>query len=114
MAVRSRNLAILASLVANTWTGLYTVPAGRTLIVKQLGVVNLSGATRRVDVRVRRGAVSARVAMVAALAPSSSWRAPVEDLTLDPGDSLELWADDAGTNVVQVVASGALLLGPPE
>lgn len=113
MAVRSRLLASVPSLAQNAWTTLYTVPAERTAIVKFIGVSNVSGAARRVDLAVRNTAGRSRFAVVPAVPSPGDWLTPSMELALNPGDALDVWTDSAGNTLVGIVVAGALLEGAP-
>lgn len=114
MAVRTLQIVHLPAIPAaqNGWLSLYTVPAGRTLIVKDWHFINRTGSGRTITLGVRSGGVEARVhagGLVAHLGVLASWS---RDVVLEPGQELVLFVggENADTKLDGVV-SGALLDG---
>lgn len=113
MAVRSFSLALVSGVPFGGFRTLYTVPAGRTVILKEYGVLNLTGAPVTVVVRVRREGVLVGLALGTDLPHGQALTAVQRDLVLNPGDALEVrcvttGSGDAG---LHVTASGSLLAG---
>lgn len=91
----------------------YTVPAGRTLLLRTLVICNTSGAAITTTVSVNYAGVITTTALwrLVPLAISGSWEMPVESLALDPGD--KLYVGTSATNAAVIFGSGSLLLGAP-
>jgi hypothetical protein len=124
--VRSRRLwgpQLQTATLAPTTVALYTVPAGRTLVLRSLRVV-LTGAGSLADPRwallVDNGTVEATIDVVRSTVEAKT--EPFEivrglSMSFNPGDIL-LGQVTGGSAVISTVAwsmgSGSLLMGPPE
>lgn len=108
MAVRSK---VLASAVATTTlTTIYTVPAGRTAIIKQLSIYNPSGgATTTLFVSMLIGGSARGLFLETGIAPNSSSGATAMYVVLGPGDSLRISANPS--SALQFTAHGVELDG---
>lgn len=114
MAVRSRLLAAVASIPVGVSTDVYTVPGGRTAIVRHWSVVNQTGETRRVLLSVRTGGTVVRFASRPVLLNDETWQAAVAELVVNPGDSIAAYHSGTGTHGgLHVVLAGSLLEGAP-
>lgn len=106
MAVRSARLAAGTSGTLGTETTLYTCPAGRTALLKDVRVsVAASGNTRTV-LWLQSGAV--RVSLVDKPMSEFETVERVGFMVLEPGDQLRVFASGAQA---RVWASGAELVG---
>lgn len=112
MAVRTRVLALATITSGGAVKDVYTVPAGRTAIVKEVSVENATGATAVVQLWVRRSAVQIPFAAQSALAGALATWGPRE-WAFNPGDVLQAFVPGAVVNC-RVYVAGALLLGEPE
>lgn len=113
MAVRSRRLWGPLGITTAVHTTLYTVPAGRTLIVRTICLTNYS-ATDTVTWNLLVGGASANRTLfgVQSLAPGASITKEVW-FALNPGE--QLGVTTAGTNPrLTTLGFGSLLLGEPE
>lgn len=114
MPVRTRPFAFVGSLPPGTLTTLYTVPSGRTAIVKHFGATNRTTLARHVRLGVR-SATGVVVDMARGVVqPDGSLAVDPCELALGPGD--ELWAlldNSAAGTAVNVYAGGSLLEGAP-
>lgn len=111
MAVRSRRVLGPESHTSASSTLLYTVPSGRTLVIRTVTLTynGAGGAAWRLCVNgaattdaIRRGTFAAAGEMVL-----EAW------LALNPGDELRLAGITAG-HTINVAVFGALLEGEPE
>jgi hypothetical protein len=115
VAVRSRPFAAGVSLQGGVATGIYTVPAERTAIVKAYGVTNRTGAPLNVMLEVRIAGANVVVARLAPVPIDGNLLAPFDELALAPGDGLVIrLPGSSGTQAVHYFASGSLLFGEPE
>jgi hypothetical protein len=114
MPVRSQLLSLTSSVVVGVTTDVYTVPAGRTAVVRRWSIVNVTGETRRVLVSVRRGATLVRIAAAASLANDGVLAEVDGGLVLNPGDSFAVFHSGTGTHTgLNVALSGSLLDSAP-
>lgn len=114
VAVRSRRLfGPSAAGSAGVPLAIYTVPAGRTAIVRSLFVAKTSTASDgNFTLRLNGSSSGFGLYATVALAGVMTWILP-DELVLNPGDVL--WTVFTGaTNVVRVSAFGSLLEGAPE
>lgn len=115
MAVRSRLLAIGNQVPHGTAVAVYTVPAGRTAIVRHWSVTNRSSETPIVLFNVRSGTTTATVMRHGALPVGSTMGEPQANLALGPGDKIEITGTAGGAAVnLHWVICGSLLEGEPE
>lgn len=115
MAVRSRLLAAGSSIQALGHRDVYTVPSGRTAVIRFWRATNRAGGALTVVWGVRSGGVNPSFDYASALADGASMGSVSGDLVLGPGESLTLYASGAqGTNpAVHYVVAGSLLEGAP-
>lgn len=113
MPVRSRPFVGLTSIVGGAMRTIYTVPAGRTAVVRHYTILNLSGAPRTVRLGVRTGGVNIDVYRHEALPAAAALGGDGLDLVLGPGDSLLAYCDTGVSQPMHIFASGSLLLGEP-
>lgn len=114
MAVRSRPLAAISTLTNGAFTTLYTVPAGRTAIVRHWSVVNHHTGTLTVRLAVRIAGALVDVYRQASLVSGEAFRGTDWYLALGPGDQLAVFVSGgSGAMTVHVVAAGSLLDGVP-
>lgn len=109
MAVRSRRLCAYLGATVTGGTVVYTCPADRVAVVKDLTVWNASGAVSVVTVILRTGGSPFGVVRES-LAVDARLTQLGRFLVLHEGDELRL-AVSAGTTTGGIVASGALLAG---
>ena len=114
MAVRSRRMASGASILRENFVILYTVPAGRTAIIKACVLTNNTATARTTRLLVRTAGIASDVAVAYPLASRAHLALPWQELVLGPGDTLEAWHAAADTsNAMHFYVSGSLLLGAP-
>lgn len=109
MAVRSRRVAGPTTLATSSGV-IYTVPAGRTLIVRSITLYN-RGANSTSSLVMINGTTGAECIWLVSLATQTS-TSFVVPLVLNPGDVLRAHTTQA-THVAMTVF-GSLLLGEPE
>lgn len=115
MPVRSRSVAAVDSINVGSVHFVYTVPAGRTLIVKWWSAYNATGSARSVRLLVRRNGVNVSIARHAALPALATLQLPGEELVANPGDMLGVQLGTETTNGgLEVYVSGSLLEGEPQ
>lgn len=112
MAVRSRGLAHVNGTAGGVATTLFTVPAGRTAIVREIVLRNRGATAATLSVFVRRSSVTISVAR-RTLASQEVAEITGRALVLEPFDDLQVVASAEGT-LYSLSASGSLLLGAPE
>lgn len=95
--------------VTNTLSTIYTVPAGRTLIVRSLWCYNSNAAAQSTRLTINGTALSDSIANLEV--PASRNLQVVAELVLNPGDVLRAVASLTG--VITLTAFGSLLLGEP-
>lgn len=109
MAVRSRRF-LGAQAIPVAVTALYTVPAGRTLVVRTLRVVNTHTVnTYTFSLWWPTSAVGSTQFQTVALGPGLTWT-NTDWCVLNPGDVLYGQSSNTG---VKISGYGALLLGEP-
>lgn len=111
MTVRTRRLVAWTGSASTSPAGIYTTPAGRTAIVKQLNLQADNGVSGTLAVGLRTSGVVFQLARepltgVQTVRLTGLW------VVLHPGDELVVLAA-AAMSGVRVVASGSLLLGEP-
>lgn len=116
MGVRSRAFVIQVFQMPNDdYTTIYTCPAGRTAIIKELSVQNMSGRALGMGLGLRRGVQTVQLEWTSGVASQSGlrWRGAFH--VLQSGDQLLVyqWSTTNAAANVQVAVSGALLIGDP-
>jgi hypothetical protein len=98
-----------------TTTVAYTVPAGRTAIIRRWSLTNRSSAAREAYIGVRRGGTTVTVQLAASLASDTTMGQPDDNLVLNPGDALVFVSatPSGATGLMHWFASGSLLEGEP-
>jgi len=117
MAVRSRTFVFYQGSPGNGVTQLlYTVPAGRTAVVRRYSLLCEANGPVAAYLGVRRGSVDMFLDANRTLVPGATLHAATEDLVLNPGDGLIANVQlGSGTNTTcSIYAAGSLLLGAPE
>lgn len=115
MAVRSRLLLATRVIPGSQNALLYTVPAGRTAVVRHWGVVNRTAGALEVRAFVRSGGVDTTIATVLQLAAGATFGEPRANLVLGPGDGFAVWHGGASTlTALHATLMGSLLLGEPQ
>lgn len=110
MAVRSRRI-LGAQAIPTALTALYTVPAGRTFILRTLRVVNTHTInTYTFSLWWPTSAVGSTQYQTKSLGPGETWTDETW-VVLNPGDII--YGQSANTGV-KISAYGALLFGAPE
>lgn len=109
MAVRSRRL-FGPTVITNALAAIYTVPAGRTAIVRTTWIYNQNVATQNVRMTVNGTAVSDSIGNFEV--PAGRGLQLGVELVLNPGDVLRAVASLNGA--ISVTMVGSLLLGAPE
>ena len=109
MAVRSRRLAGPVTLSTSSETTIYTVPSGRTAIVRLIALADTGAGGCTVGLSINPGSGAARFARSLAVPASGSitFTAP---LILNPGDVL---SGRSVTDTCGCWVFGSLLLGEP-
>lgn len=114
MAVRSTTFYVgTIGLPNGDVTSLFTVPTGRTAIVKEFRMMNRSGLTVDSVMGVRRGGSSTWLDVNPSLPSSGILGGSGRYYVLLPGDELVVYAYSAGATTVNAAlyAAGTLLLG---
>lgn len=111
MAVRSKALAHGQQLVPAAGVSIFTCPAGRTAIVKDVVLTNNTGASSNLTLQLRRAGVSIGV-LRDAVADASRLASSGRYIVVEPGDELRVVSSVAAGTVGWTV-HGALLLGIP-
>lgn len=113
MSARSISVAHGAGFAAPSNTLLYRVPPGRTLLVKQWRIFHGGAVPLDFALVVRRAGVEVRIARRLGTPAGESMDAVGQGHVLVPGDELLFRVGNAaeGTQAVQVLVSGSLLLG---
>lgn len=106
MAVRTATLGIRSSAAANSEHTVYTVPSGKTAIVKDIRMYSEAGCTRAVVFVNRSGPGS--VSLVDQALGATSIHSEQGFIVLEPADELRVYSE-GGTFVTWV--SGAELAG---
>lgn len=111
MAVRSRRL--FGPLIVNVTvaTTIYTVPAGRTAIIRALYIWNRSDLTNAVGRLHINGSSSSLRILDLTMAVDET--RVYENIVLDPGDTL-VWTNPGVAGAYVLAGFGSLLLGAPE
>lgn len=113
MAVRSRRLFGPANVPSGAATALYTVPSGRTAVVRSLVVANTSlTVAGSGSFRINGTTSGFTWWWIPSIAVGDTWSADVV-LILNPLDVL-YFRQDTGANALRVTGGGSLLLGEPE
>lgn len=108
MPVRSTRL-LGPTLLPTTAAALYTVPSGRTAIVRQISIVNSDSVTRTAFLYIGGSGVGNRWRRVDVASGVSSIDSAFG--VLNPGDVLQ--GNASAANVLTVTIMGALLDGEP-
>lgn len=111
MAVRTKRIAAYSGSTITGGTVVFICPAGRTAIVKDVTLINASGATATMTLSLRTGGVAFGLHR-GELADGSRISLTGRHIVLEPGDELRL-AVGAGNSNGSVVAFGTLLAGEP-
>lgn len=111
MTVRSRRFAQLVDPGDDTFRTLYTVPSGRTAVVRCLEACNQASAARIITIAINVGSTG-RILSQKTISANDVYVWPGY-LVLNPADAL-LVRVQAGTNSIVWGAFGTLLLGEPE
>lgn len=110
--VRSARVAGPITPLTGTATVVYTVPSGRTLIVRGLVIANVSGTVdATVQVRVNGTTSGFGLWQGLSILRNETWVAPAY-IVLNPGDVLYV-RQDTGVNFIKVWLFGSLLDGAP-
>lgn len=92
----------------------YTVPAGRTAVIRTMTVTNTSSSDDgNFAVRVNGTSSGFGLFENVDLPAFQTWVQP-EEICLDPGDVLYMLPRNVATNVFRTFGFGSLLLGAPE
>lgn len=111
MPVRTLQIAIARNLATGVVNVLYTVPANKTLIVKDVRITNPSGSLGDANLAVRRAGVVTSVMRAAGIPATSTVERTAMFVVLEPGDEL---IASTGTADMMWLVSGSLLGGVAE
>lgn len=109
MSVRARRF-VGPTLIAAAGTNLYTVPTGRTLIIRALWVQNASAVATQVRIGIN-GIAAAQQIQNGLVLGANGTSAVTTPIILNPGD--QLWFSLSAAATVYVTGFGSLLLGAP-
>lgn len=111
MATRTRRLAIHSAAAATADTVVYTCPADKTAIIKQVAFQNASGGSQVMTWLLRSAGITMQVLAVT-LADGAVSQTPGLFFVLHPGDELRVRCSSAG-GTIRASAHGSQLAGAP-
>jgi hypothetical protein len=93
------------NLTTNTVTNIYTVPVGRTVILKSFYVANVSTLSDTVEICMRKSGAGADVFLLkgASIGVATTMQAAIDSIVLEVGDILKVKAGTA--NRLDIVVS---------
>lgn len=114
MSVRSRAL-VLASVpsVSGTWVPLWTVPAGRTAIIREITAQHFGASNQEIRVQTFRDGQEGPLAQWLNVANAQVCVASPRYAVAEPGDILRIFLSGPSGQPIRTLWSGSLLLGAP-
>lgn len=111
MAVRSRRLFGGQRLTVGAIQTIYTVPSGRTAILRKITLTNSSDTVAQ-PVTLRINGTTGGTLLFEDLVPGQT-TVTLEDVVLNPGDILRGRSNLTGTTGIDIFGFGSLLEGEP-